>query len=66
MDTMEKVLNLPPVTGKQHNSLGLSLFSPRMLLGASLVQQKDRLKDRRERTEYELIRITLFVLLHHF
>lgn len=39
---------LASFTDKQHNSLGLNLFSPRMLLGASLVRQRRRLKDIRE------------------
>lgn len=34
------------VTGKRHNSLGSNPFFPRRLLGASLVQQRDRLKKR--------------------
>lgn len=43
---------LPRIKGRQHNSRELNLFSPRMLLGASLVQQNGRLQDREEDTQY--------------
>lgn len=48
MDTMKKCLPAcVEVRGRQHNSLGLNLFFLRMLLGASLVQQKGKLPHKR-------------------
>lgn len=52
MDAMKKKVRLPSATGKEHSSLGLNLFFPRMLLGASLVPRRGRLK-KKKKTEKE-------------
>lgn len=49
MDTMKRNV-CGAVSGRQHNSQGLNLFFHRMLLVASLVQQKGRLREKRQYT----------------
>lgn len=60
MDTMKKSMHWP-VTGRQHNSQGLNLFFLHMLLGASLVQQKGRLQEKKTPTHIKIKRTESFV-----
>lgn len=71
MDAMKKMcLGLPSARGRRHNSQGLNLFFLRMLLGASQVQQRGRLQDRRQsermREAHSSFNITRLELLSYY